>query len=103
VASQAQLVYNRGDFVRLNPETSPAVLRVVALPGDRLLVDKAGLRVDGVIVTGLSPEFLSKLDRWDQVVPPKHFFLVGEEQANQLASKFWGLIPAGRIVAKVQR
>jgi signal peptidase I len=75
---------------------------VLAVAGDRLRVATTGILVDGEQVAGLSPEFLAGLanDPWEETVPPGHYFVVADQRSASGASRFWGLIPADRIVGR---
>ncbi len=93
--------FARGDFVRVKPATNASeprsttlVLRVVAVPNDRIRLDESTVYVNDVAVTGFSPEFLSRVahapERARQTVPPGHYFVMGEQRINQDISEYWG-------------
>jgi type IV secretory pathway protease TraF len=75
---------------------------VLAVAGDRLRVATTGILVNGEQVAGLSPEFLAGLpnDPWEETIPLGHYFVVAEQRSASGASRFWGLIPADRIVGR---
>ena len=92
--------FQRGDLVRVKPAangskvTTPLILRVVAVPGDRIRIDDATLYVNDVRVSGFSREFLTRVaqapERTPQVVPAGHCFVMGEQRTNQDISEYWG-------------
>lgn len=101
VAAQSK-TYARGDVVTITaaPDgTRPPASRVLAAPGDRIQVSRAGILVNGAPVTELSRDFLAGLpeETWEQVVPPDHYFLAAEQRAETGITLFWGLIPGKRI------
>jgi signal peptidase I len=94
--------HSRGDVVWITaaPDgTRQPDSRVLAIPGDRILVARAGITVNGAPVTELSRDFLAGLpeETWEQVVPPDHYFVAAEQRADTGVTRFWGLIPAKRI------
>jgi len=92
--------FHRGDLVRVRPAangsdaTTALVLRVVAVPGDRIRIGDATLYVNDVPVSGFSHEFLTRVaqvpERTPQVVPVGHCFVMGEQRTNQDISEYWG-------------
>ena len=111
-AFQAQgIVYMPGDIVELVQAPGDSVLpdvRIIAVPGDRLQADKRGIRVNEQTVEGVSKQLLEQIgESWDQVVPNGHYFVIAETQtaAGRVSStvRFYGLVPAEKIVRKAAR
>jgi hypothetical protein len=93
--------YERGDTVRVQDVGRPAVLKVVAIPIDRIRSDDSGMYVNDERVSGFSPEFLSRA-RWrSQVVPKGHYLVMGEQRLNKDVSEHVGLHP-GTALEMVQ-
>jgi Signal peptidase, peptidase S26 len=99
-------VLQRGESVRVRPgasgDGSPQfVLKVVALPNERIRLTASDMYVEDVAVTGFSPDFLARLagapERLPQAVPAGHYFVMGEQRLNNDVSHYWGLYPAGRL------
>ena len=91
--------FRRGDLVRVKPSTTgdvttPLVVRVVAVPGDRIRTRGARLYVNDVPVSGFSQAFVKRVvnqpNRIPRVVPAGHCFVMGEQRANQDVSEYWG-------------
>jgi signal peptidase I len=97
--------YGRGDTVRLvaqeNGDPFPDS-RVVAIAGDRVHIDRSSLTVNGVAVQGVSRELLQTVSKaWDQLVPEDHYFVVGERGTTNDMVRYYGLIPAKKIIRKI--
>jgi hypothetical protein len=77
VAHAQGVRYVRGDIVRLVAQNNGDRLpdsRIIALPGDRVHVDKSSIKVNGVSVQGVSAELLQRVSEvWDQLVPEGHY------------------------------
>ena len=93
--------YSRGQSVRVSSSASsnggrPTMeLKVVAVPGDRLRTDQTHLFVNDVAVVGFSVDFLGRVakmpERVPSVLPPGHYFVMGEQRVNQDISEYWGM------------
>jgi signal peptidase I len=110
IALQAQApVYNRGDEVRVQTSdgkpASPTIQRVIAVPGDRLKIDKtrASVNEQAIADADLSPKLLTTCGKWTETVPVGHYFLAGEEVKAHSAIRSCSLVPASRIIGRVQR
>jgi len=94
------VTFERGDFVRVKPATNVSepttslVLRVVAVPNDRIRVDDSTVYVNDAAVTGFSPDFLNRVahspERVPQTVPQGHYFVMGEQRTARDISEYWG-------------
>jgi hypothetical protein len=97
--------YKRGDEVRVQTvegqPASPPVQRVIGVPGDRVRLDTSGASINGQAISGVSPQLLLACGKWDDKVPPSHYFLIGEELTGTSATRSCSLIPASRIAGAV--
>jgi signal peptidase I len=111
--------FQRGELVRVQPPTAPSepkipvldpgapkqrsemVLKVVAIPNDRIRIDKSAIYINDVQVTGFSPDFVARVvgapRRVPQVVPEGHYFVMGEQRINQNISEYWGQHFGGQL------
>src|SRR5438105_232340 len=95
--------YQRGDLVQLQPTQDRIGLpsqRVIAVPGDRIRIGKDGVFVNDVWVS-VSSDLGSSLADWSQTVPGGHYFLISEHVEKGSTTRFWGLLPAERIMKRV--
>jgi signal peptidase I len=98
-------VYTRGDIVRLSAFDDGTLVpdaKVFAIAGDKIRLDRTGVFVNDIPVN-LSSEFLAGLPEtmWVQTVPEGHYFVAADVRTVSGATRFWGLVPAKRIVAKI--
>lgn len=98
--------YARGDMVRLGAQENGDPLpdsRIVAIAGDRVHIDRSSLTVNGVSVQGISRDLLQTVsEAWDQLVPEGHYFVVGERGTTNDMVRYYGLIPAKKIIRRVE-
>jgi signal peptidase I len=47
-----------------------------------------------------SVEFPSHFENGDLVVPPDHFFMMGDNRHNSLDSRYWGFVPRENIIGR---
>ena len=90
----------RGDLVRVLPEASSSqtpttlVLRVVAVPGDRLSMSGSQVYVNGDALVGFSADFLTRMaetpERIPAMMPDGHYFVMGEQLSTGSISRYWG-------------
>lgn len=79
-------------------------VRVIAVAGDRVYVDKSRIAVNGEPVRDVSPQLLAQVaEKWEQVVPAGHYFVIGERQDDASTVRYHGLIPTAKILRKVTK
>jgi type IV secretory pathway protease TraF len=98
-ASQAQTgSYERGAVVFIQQDGRAMAPRVLAIAGDRVRVGSDGIFVNDVYV--VAPHDLGS---WPQSVVPKgHYFVFAESKSPDSTTRFWGLLPAERILGKAE-
>jgi len=96
------------------PSNSLYLKRVIALPGETLSLSPTGIVVNGAVLNMPSavsnlycpPERLSysaSMIRvsFPYIVPPRHYFVVGDNWTNSLDSRFYGAVPGTNIIGRV--
>jgi hypothetical protein len=107
IHAQSQ-TFQRGDQVRVkaptapsDPQATPLLLKVVAVPKERIRLDDSAVHVNDVVVTGFTQDFLARVahtpGRTPQTVPEGHYFVMGEQRANQNISEYWGQHAEGSL------
>jgi type IV secretory pathway protease TraF len=104
--TDAQTVgYVRGDMVRLVGQENGSPypdFRIVAIAGDRVHGDKSSLTVNGLAVQGVSAELLRRVaEPWDKLIPEGYYFVVAESGTHDDMVRYYGLIPASKIIQKL--
>lgn len=95
----------RGDIIIFNPQTEGTdsiVKRVIGIPGDNIDISPVSL----VTVNGVPENFGHGLPlpktffRYPVMVPPGHYFVLGDNRPESNDSRNWGFLPAEDIVGK---
>lgn len=108
----------RGDIVAFNREglyrgfgKGISLARIAGLPGDSLRVVEGRLYVNDqphpllsstgevVRVVGQGSLYLTTSNE-TFLVPPNHYFVLGDNSANSADSRYWGPLPAQRLVGR---
>jgi signal peptidase I len=96
---------SRRSCSRAMPGAGPKafVKRVVGLPGDRIAVQGGHVIRNGrparepfAVPCGGGPE----CDLAPIVVPPDHYFLMGDNRGNSDDSRYWGPVPRSQIIGR---
>jgi len=98
----------------LLPSNSMFLKRVIALPGESIFLSSNGIVVDGAVLSMPAavsnaycpPERLPALGKaalvsFPYAVPPKHYFVVGDNWSNSLDSRYYGAVARTNILGKV--
>lgn len=93
----------RGDVVALRhdgPAAQTFLKRVVALPGERVWLDRGVVFVDGRRVDEPYVSFPDARSVAPVVVPPHAFFVLGDNRTQSEDSRAWGPIADGDVIGK---
>ena len=102
----------RGGSSPVLPSNSMFLKRVIGLPGETISLAPTGIVVNGSFLqlpAALSniycpPERLPAgvtLVSFPFTVPPKHYFVVGDNWTNSLDSRYYGAVPGTNIIGRV--
>jgi len=99
----------RGDIVALWSPESPKirlVKRVIGLPGETLELRHRDLYINGhkldePYVVHTDAHEINRRDNFGPVIiPPDHFFLMGDNRDNSNDSRFWGFASRDSVIGK---
>jgi len=78
------------------------IKRVVAVPGDMVEISMGMLYINGIKVEEpyLKPEFRDHESFSRSVVPPDHYFVLGDHRNSSNDSRMWGFVPRNLIYGK---
>lgn len=108
----------RGDVIVFKTDGIPMLLqgifyvkRVVGEPGDRVRLTDGKVFINGnevtltnemgTIVYELPPGPMANSATTALTVPPDTYFVLGDNSTNSLDSRFWGPVPRGNIIGRV--
>lgn len=101
----------RGDIIIFKPPNDDArdfIKRVIAVPGDRLRIDHGIVYINGqVLHESYLPEPWTVNNTWptdgkDVIIPPDHYFVMGDNRNHSSDSRQFGYIDASAILGKAE-
>jgi signal peptidase I len=95
----------RGDMVVFwcpGDPTKSYIKRVIGLPGDSVEIRSGAIRVNGVLLdeTYVPSEYRDQQSFPAAVVPPDHYFVLGDHRSSSNDSRNWGPVPRPSIYGK---
>lgn len=95
----------RGDVVVFhNPQSSGElyIKRVVGLPGEKVEIKGGNIYINGIELVE-DPDFaaIPHSDDYSVTIPPKHYFVIGDNRSNTSGSHIFGPISEEDIVGRV--
>ena len=74
------------------------IARVVGQPGDRLELSSTGTIVNGHRLDEPYAKNQPEVAPAEIIVPASSYFVLGDDRANQRDSRWWGALPAGKLL-----
>jgi signal peptidase I len=93
----------RGDIIAFRHERSaPSVYvkRVIGVPGDRIAIDRGQVRVNGAPLVEPYVRYGDRRSESEVVVPPREFYVLGDNRANSDDSRAWGFVAANDVIGR---
>lgn len=93
----------RGDIVVFSHDDgarSVFIKRVVALPGDRVRIDRGSVTIDGVPLAEPYVRYSDARSFAEIVVPPNTVYVLGDNRANSEDSRFFGPVADDRLMGR---
>jgi len=87
--------YERGSVVLIQQDGVPMRLKILGIAGDRVRVD-----ADGIFVNDANVVSQRDLGSWQSVVPKDLYLVMAESKLPTSTTRFWGVIPAKRIIGR---
>jgi signal peptidase I len=97
----------RGDIIVFRaPEQTPGsperdfIKRIIGLPGETVEVHDCTVYIDG---QALEEPYIQERPTYTyppEVVPPGHYFVLGDNRNNSSDSHSWGMLPKGNIIGQ---
>jgi signal peptidase I len=96
---------DRGDTVVFwfpGDPTKSYIKRVIAVPGDRIEVDRGAVLVNGqTLVENYVPdEYRDQSSMTSRTVPQEEYFVLGDHRSSSNDSRAWGMVPRRYIYGK---
>jgi signal peptidase I len=88
----------RGDIVVLyfpNDPSKSYIKRVVGLPGEEIRIEKGRVYINGVYYPEpyLDERYLSNETLVSKIIPPHHYYVMGDHRNNSYDSRNWDFVP----------
>ena len=93
----------RGDIIAFrhdSPTQEIFIKRVVGLPGDRILIDRGHVIVNGGVLPEPYVRFADDRSFPEAVVPPDSLYVLGDNRIDSNDSRFWGFVREDDVLGK---
>ncbi len=99
----------RGDIVVFKypkDESKDFIKRVIGIPGDHIVIQKKHIFVNGILQKETYIQILDPStdqvprDSFETTVPPRSYFVMGDNRDDSYDSRFWGFVKSRKIVGR---
>lgn len=90
--------YEAQDIVILEYDDMYLIKRLIALPGDKLVVNASGVYVNDVLIETTVP---NGSVAYDLIIPEGFYYVMGDNRECSKDSRFFGLVDADNMLGKV--
>lgn len=93
----------RGEVVVFHFPSDPDrdfIKRVIGVPGDRVRLEDGKVFVNDVQLSESYINGESRSNYEEKVVPPGHYFVLGDNRGNSSDSRSWGFVPEENIIGR---
>jgi signal peptidase I len=93
----------RGDIIAFRHERSAESVylkRVIALPGDRVAIERGTVYLNGRALSEDYVHFRDKRTMKGITVPPSAYYVLGDNRANSDDSRVWGFVNMDDVIGR---
>ena len=92
-----------GEIIAFRHERSAEAVylkRVIGVPGDRVRIDRGTVSVNGTVLPEDYVRFRDQRSVREVTVPPRSYYVLGDNRANSDDSRAWGFVAADDVIGR---
>jgi len=96
----------RGEIVafrhesRTGGEAQQYIKRIIAIPGDRVKIDRGTVRLNGAPLNEVYVAFRDTRSYPEVTIPAGAIYVLGDNRANSDDSRDWGFVPQSEVIGR---